>query len=73
MLAISKAITVADLITIWEMEQQARIDESDDRVVTTSSPLLGLTIGCARCHDHKFDLVSQNDDYRTNPLLTRSA
>lgn len=35
-----------------------------DRVDTTATVWLGLTVGCARCHDHKFDPVSQRDYYR---------
>ena len=35
-----------------------------DRVDTTGTVWLGLTIGCARCHSHKFDPVTQNDYYR---------
>jgi mono/diheme cytochrome c family protein len=34
-----------------------------DRVETTGTVLLGLTIGCARCHDHKYDPVTQKDFY----------
>ncbi len=34
-----------------------------DRVETTGTVLLGLTIGCARCHDHKFDPIKQKDYY----------
>jgi hypothetical protein len=35
-----------------------------DRVETTATVWLGLTVGCARCHNHKFDPVSQEDFYR---------
>ncbi|HEX3313519.1 MAG TPA: PSD1 and planctomycete cytochrome C domain-containing protein [Gemmataceae bacterium] len=38
-------------------------DELDDRVDTVSRSLLGLTISCARCHDHKFDPIPQVDYY----------
>jgi hypothetical protein len=35
-----------------------------DRVETTATVWLGVTLGCARCHDHKFDPLSQRDFYR---------
>ncbi len=42
---------------------QQRADELHDMVSETGSAFLGLTVGCARCHDHKFDPVSQEDYY----------
>lgn len=43
--------------------EQFRIDAVFDRVATTGSVWLGLTIGCAQCHDHKFDPVTQREFY----------
>ncbi len=42
---------------------QQRADELHDMVSTTGSVFLGLTVGCARCHNHKFDPISQLDYY----------
>jgi hypothetical protein len=43
---------------------QATYDELDDVVATTGQAFLGLTVGCARCHDHKNDPFPQKDYYR---------
>jgi hypothetical protein len=50
-------------ITIREVEKQ-RYDEMDDMASTIGTAMLGLTIGCCRCHDHKFDPLPQADYYR---------
>jgi hypothetical protein len=42
---------------------QARSDERHDRVDTLTRGFLGLTVGCARCHDHKYDPISMKDYY----------
>lgn len=41
-----------------------RYNELDDMVSTTGSAFLALTLGCARCHDHKFDPLPTEDYYR---------
>ncbi|HEY2343900.1 MAG TPA: DUF1553 domain-containing protein, partial [Chthoniobacteraceae bacterium] len=47
-----------------------RADELDDIVATTGSAMLGLTLGCARCHDHKFDPIPTADYYRLTAFFT---
>lgn len=44
--------------------EQYRIDSIFDRVATTGTVWMGLTIGCAQCHDHKFDPVKQEEFYK---------
>ena len=46
------------------IEEEWRIENAVDRVETTATVFLGLTMGCARCHDHKFDPVSQGEFYQ---------
>jgi hypothetical protein len=41
------------------LAKQQRANELADMVGVTGSAFLGLTVGCARCHDHKFDPISQ--------------
>lgn len=43
--------------------EQFRIESVVDRVATTGTVWLGLTIGCAQCHDHKFDPITQTEFY----------
>jgi hypothetical protein len=55
--------THATQITANQAEKE-RYDELDDMANTTATAFLGLTVGCARCHDHKFDPIPQKDYYR---------
>lgn len=56
-------------ITKNEVEKQ-RYDELDDMLATTGTAVLGLSVGCARCHDHKFDPIPQADYYRMLSAFT---
>ena len=44
--------------------EQFRVESIVDRVNTTGSVFLGLTVGCCQCHDHKFDPISQREYYQ---------
>ena len=45
------------------IDEEYRVETVVDRVETTSAVFLGLTFGCARCHDHKYDPISQKEFY----------
>jgi hypothetical protein len=46
------------------VEEEFRVEYVADRAETTATVWLGLTMGCARCHDHKYDPILQEDFYR---------
>ncbi len=52
-----------------EAMRQARQDELDEVIRTVSQGLFGLTIGCARCHNHKFDPILQRDYYAMQAMF----
>ena len=49
---------------------QRRRNTLNDMTDTTALALLGLTVGCARCHDHKFEPIAQRDYYRLQAFFT---
>ena len=57
------------LPVVDRMRQQMRQDELEDLVGTVGQTFLGLTVNCARCHDHKFDPISQQDYYQLAAAL----
>jgi hypothetical protein len=58
---------------LTEMEfETARYDELDDMGNTLSTAFLGLSVGCARCHDHKYDPIPSSDYYRLLATFTKT-
>jgi cytochrome c553 len=49
--------------------KQFLVDLADEQIDVTSQAFLGLTIACARCHDHKFDPISQRDYYAISGIF----
>jgi hypothetical protein len=53
--------------------EETRVENVFDRVETTATVWLGLTFQCARCHDHKYDPVSQRDYYRLADFFNQTS
>src|SRR5262249_7366015 len=52
--------------------EQFMLDMAEEQIDVTSQAFLGLTIACARCHDHKFDPVSQREYYALSGIFQSS-
>ena len=51
-------------------KQKMKMDIADEQLDTLGKAVLGLTLGCARCHDHKFDPIPQRDYYSLLSIFT---
>jgi mono/diheme cytochrome c family protein len=49
--------------------ERGRQDSLDDVITTSTLTFMGMTVGCARCHDHKFDPIPQKDYYRIQAVF----
>lgn len=56
-------LLLGDLSVVEADKAKLKIDTADQQVDKIGRAFLGLTIGCARCHDHKFDPIPQKDYY----------
>src|SRR5690606_26324127 len=54
------------------IDEEYRVEYVADRVQTTFNVLLGLTLQCARCHDHKYDPISQREYFQLFALFNQS-
>lgn len=54
---------------LFKVEDVNVVEKRIDMVDTTAAVFLGMTVGCARCHDHKFDPIPQRDYYRMQAIF----
>ena len=59
-------------LTVGERFQGMRHDIINDRIDVVTKGFLGLTVSCARCHDHKFDPIPQKDYYSLHGIFANS-
>ncbi len=52
--------------------QEKRFEETIDRMTTVGTVWLGLTVGCAQCHDHKYDPISQKEFYQLYAIFSNA-
>jgi hypothetical protein len=62
-------LLLGDLTIVEADKPKLRIDVADQQVDKIGRAFLALTIGCARCHDHKFDPIAQRDYYAIAGIL----
>ncbi|MCH7728053.1 MAG: DUF1549 domain-containing protein, partial [Planctomycetes bacterium] len=57
-------LLLGDLEVVEADKAKLHVDVIDQQVVKTSQAFLAMTVGCARCHDHKFDPITQKEYYQ---------
>ena len=62
-------LLLGDLSIVEADKAKLRVDTDDQQVDKIGRAMLGMTLGCARCHDHKFDPISQRDYYALAGIL----
>jgi hypothetical protein len=63
-------LLLGDLTVVEADKAKLRVDVVDQQVDKVGKAFLGLTLGCARCHDHKFDPIPQRDYYAIAGILS---
>jgi len=69
----AKSLAAMGFLTLGRRFLNNQHDIIDDRIDVTSRGLLGLTVGCARCHDHKYDPIPTKDYYSLYGVFASSA
>ena len=67
-----RPLAAMGFLTLGQRFLNSRHDILDDRIDVVTRGLLGLTVACARCHDHKFDPVSMRDYYALHGIFDSS-
>jgi hypothetical protein len=63
-------LVVGPKVLLGVDSQKQRLDVADEQIDTIGRSVLGQTLGCARCHDHKFDPIRTSDYYALAGILT---
>ena len=63
-------LVIGPKVLLGNDPRQRRMDVADEQLDTIGKTFLGMTLGCARCHDHKFDPVPTSDYYAMAGIMT---
>lgn len=66
-------LVVGPKVLLGVNPKKQRMDVADEQIDTLGKAVLGMTIGCARCHDHKFDPIPTADYYALAGILTSTS